>query len=68
MRFAGDVSAGDKSDTSIAADYGDRIRQREEAKILYKMIMDGALGDPLQHKETLMKLQDQISGVRLGGV
>ena len=68
MRFAGETFTAEENDPAIAADYGDRVRQREEARILYKMIMEGALGDPAQHKETLIKLQDQISGVGLRGV
>lgn len=68
MRFAGESFTAEENDPAIATDYGDRARQREEAKILYKMIIEGALGDPAQHKETLMKLQDQISGIGLQGV
>jgi len=68
MRLAGEVFTAEENDPALASSYEDRTRQREEAKILYKMIMQGELGDPAQHKETLMKLQDQISGVGLRGV
>jgi hypothetical protein len=68
MRLAGEVFTAEENDPALASSYEDRVRQREEARILYKMIMQGELGDPAQHKETLMKLQDQISGVGLRGV
>ena len=68
MRLAGEVFTAEENDPALASSYEDRTRQREEAKILYKMIMQGELGDPGQHKDTLKKLQDQISGVGLRGV
>jgi hypothetical protein len=68
MRLAGEVFTAEENDPALASSYEDRTRQREEARILYKMIMQGELGDPAQHKETLMKLQDQISGAGLRGV
>jgi hypothetical protein len=68
MRLAGEVFTAEENDPALASSYEDRTRQREEAKILYKMIMQGELGDPAQHREMLKKLQDQISGVGLRGV
>ena len=68
MRLAGEVFTAEENDPALASSYEDRTRQREEAKILYKMIMQGELGDPAQHKETLLQLQNQISGVGLRGV
>lgn len=68
MRLAGEVFTAEENDPALASSYEDRTRQREEAKILYKMIMRGELGDPTQHKETLLQLQNQISGIGLRGV
>jgi hypothetical protein len=68
MRFAGEAFTTEESNPAIASSYDDFVRQREEAKTLYKMIMQGELGNPAQHQETLRKLQDQISGVGLRGV
>ena len=68
MRLAGDVFVVEESDPAIASSYEDRNRERNEARILYKFIMEGGLGDPSKHQETLKQLQDQISGVNLRGV
>jgi len=58
----------DGENQMVASAYEDRLRQREEAKIIYKMIMKGELGDPSKYTETLKELQNQISGIGLKGV
>lgn len=68
MRFAGEMFGAEENAPAIASTYEDRVREREEARILHKMILNGGLGDPNQHKETLRKLEDQISGIGLRGV
>lgn len=68
MRFAGDVVAIEPISSLIASDYEDRKRHRDEARILYEMIMRGELGDPSSHRDTLQQLQNQISGIKLRGV
>ena len=68
MRLAGSVFTAQDANPLVASSYDEMARQREEAKILYKMIIQGELGDPSQHKDTLRKLQDQISGVGVRGV
>lgn len=68
MRFAGDVVSTEPVSSLIASDYEDRKRHREEARILYNMILKGELGDPSMHKDTLKRLQNQISGIELRGV
>lgn len=66
MRFAGTFEQ--EPDDYLVASYDDRNRHRNEASILYKFIMGGGLGDPRNHQDTLKRLQDQMSGVRLPGV
>jgi len=68
MRFAGESMSVDGENQMVASAYEDRLRQREEAKIIYKMIMKGELGDPSKYTETLKELQNQISGIGLKGV
>ncbi len=68
MRFAGDVGEIQPVDSLVAMDYEDRKRHREEARILYDMILKGELGDPSMHQDTLKRLQNQISGIKLRGV
>jgi hypothetical protein len=68
MRIAGEVFTSDDNEPALASSYEDRNRERGEAKILYKFIMEGGLGDPKQHQNTLKQLLDQISGVNLRGV
>ena len=68
MRFAGEVFTAEENDPAIASNYEDRARHREEAKILYNMIMKGELGDPSKYADTLKELQDQISGLGFKGV
>jgi hypothetical protein len=68
MRFAGDAIANEPISSLVASDYEDRKRHREEARILYDMILKGELGDPSMHKDTLKRLQNQISGIELRGV
>jgi hypothetical protein len=68
MRVAGEVFVGGESEPAMVASYEDRNRERNEARILYKFIMEGGLGDPTKHQDTLKQLQDQISGVNLRGV
>ncbi len=68
MRLAGEVFEASENDPAIASSYEDRTRHRQEAKILYDMIMKGELGDPKMHQDTLKRLQDQISGIELRGV
>ena len=67
MRFAGKTFTVEDNNFAVAS-YDDYVRQREEAKIIYNMIMRGELGDPAQHQETLKQLQNQISGIGLKGV
>ena len=65
MRFAGDTFTGD-DDSMVASSYSyeDRMRDRQDAKILYDFIRTGGLGDPNspQNQDTMKKLLDQISG------
>jgi hypothetical protein len=68
MRFAGELPQAIDRDPTIASDYADRLRHRQEAKILYDMIIKGELGDPKQYQDQLKRLMDQISGVDLKGV
>lgn len=68
MRLAGDAFSANEDEAAIASSYEDRIRHRNEAKILYDMIMKGELGDPNLHQDTLKQLQNQISGIELKGV
>lgn len=68
MRLAGEVFSADENDSAVASSYEDRLRYRQEAKILYDMIMKGDLGDPKLHQDTLKRLQDQISGIEFRGV
>jgi hypothetical protein len=68
MRFAGDVGAIEPVNSLVASDYEDRKRHREEARVLYDMILKGELGDPSMHQDTLKRLQNQISGIELRGV
>lgn len=68
MRFAGESMSVEGGNPMIASTYEDRLRHREEAKILYRMIMKGELGDPSKYTETLKELQNQISGIGLKGV
>ena len=66
MRVAGEVFIAEENEPAIASSYEDRNRERGDAKILYKFIRGGGLGDPKQHEDTLKRLLDQISGVNLG--
>jgi hypothetical protein len=66
MRIAGSVFSADENDSAIASDYGDRIRHREEARIIYDMILKGEIPNP--GEDTMKRLMDQISGVKLPGV
>jgi len=68
VRFAGEMFGAEENAPAIASTFEDMKREREEARILHKMILEGGLGDPNQHRETLRKLEDQISGVGLRGV
>lgn len=66
MRVAGEIFTSEESEPAIASSFEDRNRERGDAKILYKFIMGGGLGDPKQHEDTLKRLMDQISGINLG--
>jgi hypothetical protein len=66
MRIAGSIFNTDKNDSTIASDYDDRLRHREEARIIYEMIMKGDIPNP--GEATMKKLMDQISGIELRGV
>lgn len=65
MRFAGSVFS-DAGETTLASDYQDRQRNRNEARIIYDMILKGEIPNP--GEETMKRLMDQISGVELRGV
>jgi len=56
----------DISSDAVAMDYADRQRERTEAKIIFDMIKKGEIPDP--GEETMKRLMDQISGIRLEGV
>lgn len=65
MRLAGAIfSNGDE--TTLASDYQDRQRHRNEARLIYDMILKGEIPNP--GEETMKQLQDQISGIELRGV
>lgn len=66
MRVAGEIFTAEENEPAIASSFEDRNRERGDAKILYKFIMEGGLGDPKQHGDTLKRLMDQISGINLG--
>jgi hypothetical protein len=65
MRFAGSVPLS-KDENLVASDYEDRQRHRQEARIIYDMIMKGEIPNP--GEDTMKRLMDQISGVKLPGV
>ena len=65
VRLAGEVFQNDDGDL-IASDYQDRQRHREEARLIYDMIMKGEIPNP--GEDTMKRLMDQISGVDLRGV
>ena len=52
--------------SAVAMDYAERNRHRQEAKLIYDMIQKGEIPNP--GEETMKRLMDQISGVRLEGV
>lgn len=66
MRIAGSIFNTDRNNSTIASDYDDRLRHREEARIIYEMIMKGDIPNP--GEATMKKLMDQISGIKLQGV
>lgn len=68
MRFAGEIQPSKELNPLLAESYEDRLRHRQEAKILYEMIMRGELGDPSTYSDTLKQLQNQISGIEVKGV
>ena len=65
VRLAGEVFQNDDGDL-IASDYQDRQRHREEARLIYDMIMKGEIPNP--GEDTMKRLMDQISGIDLRGV
>lgn len=65
MRLAGSIFS-DADETTLASDYQDRQRHRNEARIIYDMILKGEIPNP--GEETMKRLQDQISGIELRGV
>lgn len=65
VRLAGEVFQNDDGDL-IASDYQDRQRHRQEARLIYDMIMKGEIPNP--GEDTMKKLMDQISGIELRGV
>lgn len=65
MRLAGSIFS-DADETTLASDYQDRQRNRNEARIIYDMILKGEIPNP--GEETMKRLQDQISGIELRGV
>ena len=65
VRLAGEVFQNDDGDL-IASDYQDRQRHRQEARLIYDMIMKGEIPNP--GEDTMKKLMDQISGIDLRGV
>lgn len=65
MRLAGSIFS-DAGETMLASDYQDRQRYRNEARIIYDMILKGEIPNP--GEETMKRLQDQISGIELRGV
>lgn len=65
VRLAGEVFQNDDGDL-IASDYQDRQRHRQEARLIYDMIMKGEIPNP--GEDTMKRLMDQISGVDLRGV
>ena len=65
MRIAGSIPLG-KDESLVASDYQDRQRHRQEARIIYDMILKGEIPNP--GEDTMKRLMDQISGVKLPGV
>ena len=65
MPFAGSIPLG-KDDSLVASDYQDRQRHRQEARLIYDMILKGEIPNP--GEDTMKRLMDQISGVKLPGV
>ena len=65
MRFAGSIPLG-KDESFVASEYQDRQRHRPEARIIYDMILKGEIPNP--GEDTMKRLMDQISGVKLPGV
>ena len=65
VRLAGEVFQNDDGDL-IASDYQDRQRHRQEARLIYDMIMKGEIPNP--GEDTMKQLMDQISGIKLRGV